>query len=157
MSLYNYFHPVFSLPTSQQSGLSEHGTFEANKAVEQVSEKKAGEKWKYSSFTDEDRATVGKFAAENGNTAAIKHFKVNHNVGESTVCNFNIKYIDQLEKHRKRGNASLPVTSIGTKKHGRPLTLGNFDSEVQKYVTALTLGMGGISVYSYLTVLIHKL
>ena len=46
-----------------------------------------------------------------------------------------MKYLDELKKHRKCGNASLPVMSIGTKNHGRPLTLG--DLEVQKYVTAL--------------------
>ena len=40
MSLYIYFHPVSSLPMSQQSGLSECTTFKANKAVEQVLEKK---------------------------------------------------------------------------------------------------------------------
>ena len=39
MSLYNYFHPVSSLPTSQQSGISERMTVKANKAVKQVLEK----------------------------------------------------------------------------------------------------------------------
>ena len=63
MSLYNYFHPVSYLPMSQQSSLSEHTTFEPNKAVEWVLEKKkTGERQKYSSFTDEDCATIGKFA-----------------------------------------------------------------------------------------------
>ena len=80
---------------SQQSGLSERTTFEANKAVEWVLEKKkTGKKRKYSSLTDEDRATIGKFATENGNTAAVKRFKVSHNVGESTVRNCKIKYLD---------------------------------------------------------------
>ena len=79
----------------QQSGLSECTTFEANKAVEQVlQKKKAGKKWKYSSFTDEDCAAIGKFAKENENAAAVKCFKVNHNIGESTVCNCKIKYLD---------------------------------------------------------------
>ena len=45
MSLYNYFHPVSSVPMRQQSGLSECTTFEANKAVERVlQKKKAGKK-----------------------------------------------------------------------------------------------------------------
>ena len=29
--------------------------------------------------------TIGKYAAENGNTAAIKRFKASHDIGESTV------------------------------------------------------------------------
>ena len=59
-----------------------------------LEKKKAGKKRKYSSFTDEDRATIGKFATENGNATAVKRFKVSHNVGESTVCNCKIKYLD---------------------------------------------------------------
>ena len=55
--------------------------------------KRKSKKRKYLSFTNEDRATIGKFATENGNTAAVKRFKVSHNVGESTVRNCKIKYL----------------------------------------------------------------
>jgi hypothetical protein len=45
MSLFKYFEPISSLPTSQQTGLSELTTSEANKSVQKVLEKKKlGEK-----------------------------------------------------------------------------------------------------------------
>lgn len=80
---------------------------------------------------------IGKYAAENGNAATVKHFKASHNIGESTVRSFKIKYLQEIEKNRKSGNASSSVTKIGTKKRGRPLTLGELDKEVQQYILAL--------------------
>ena len=50
------------------------------------SEASAGKKRKYTTtFTPEDRAAIARYAAQNGNSAAVKKFKASHNVGESTV------------------------------------------------------------------------
>ena len=39
-------------------------------------------------LTPEDRAAIARYAAQNGNSAAVKKFKASHNVGESTVRSF---------------------------------------------------------------------
>ena len=62
MSLHKHFKPANALPTPKESGLSMHATTEANKAVEST-----GRKRKYTStFIPEERAAIGKYAAENG-------------------------------------------------------------------------------------------
>ena len=66
MSLFKYFQwKEGFLPTPEQAGLSEKATKAANTAVMEVKSKKRKR------FTDEERAKVGQFAAENGNNAAI--------------------------------------------------------------------------------------
>ena len=78
MSL-KFFKPTNVLLTAKDTGLSEHVVQEANKAVEnaqkeqEVSEAPPVKKRrKYTvTFTPEDRAKIGKHAAENGNVAAV--------------------------------------------------------------------------------------
>ena len=85
------------LPTPQDTGLKAHTISEANKRVNGILTKdqptnEAGtlKKRRYSTtFTGEDRAKIGKYAAENGNASAVKHFKQAHpGLGESTVRYF---------------------------------------------------------------------
>ena len=84
MSLFKYFQRKEGfLPTPEQAGLSEKATKAANTAVMEVKSKK---RKCYINFTDEERAKVGQFAAENGNNAAIKKFRAQFpDLGESTV------------------------------------------------------------------------
>ena len=71
--------------------VGEVATREANKAVTEElrrSEAKQTRKRKaYSVFSGEQHAQIGKYAAENGNTAAVKRFKVDYDgqLEESTV------------------------------------------------------------------------
>ena len=53
-------------------------------------------------FTAEQRATTGKYASEYGNPAAVKKFKANiegGQLGESTVCLFKKRYIEELKQN----------------------------------------------------------
>ena len=89
MSLPKFFNPTNALPTAKDTGLSEHVIREANKALEnsqkgqQVSEDPPVKKTrKYTTtFSPEDRAEIGKHAAENRNAAAVRKY----GVGESTA------------------------------------------------------------------------
>ena len=67
---------------------------EANEAVkEALNDTNVPKKKKYmTAFTAEDRASIGHYASENGNAAAVKKFRATHNVGESTVRSFKKKY-----------------------------------------------------------------
>ena len=94
----------------------------------------------YTAFSDEDRAkiNIGKHAAENGNSSALKKFRrVYPDLGESTVRSFKRKYYEVLKEQVRQSGQSAIVESIPSKKRGRPLTLGDLDNEVQQYVRAL--------------------
>ena len=128
------------LPTAKQSGIGERATSSANAKVQEALTRCAtsGKRKRYASYTDEDRAKFGKYASENGNAAALKRFRKDiPELGESTVRSFKTKYLAALENSRKLEDLT-PITSIPSKKRGRPLNLpGELHSEVQQYIRAL--------------------
>ena len=70
MSLLRYFKPANRLPTADEAGLPTTVTAEVNKAVEKAqhgaSKVEKSKKRKYTTaFTPEDRAAIGRYAAEN--------------------------------------------------------------------------------------------
>ena len=94
-----------------------------------------GTKRKYTTFTPEDRAAIGRYAAENGNAAAVKKFKATHSVGESTVRWFKKQYVEET---KKRENPEAEVRSLHKLKRGRKVMLGEqLDAKVKNYILAL--------------------
>ena len=82
MALLRFLKPKSSLPSATDTGLGETTTKEANAAVERVlqeqSQPTGGRTRKrkvYTSFSDEQRAVIGRYAAEHSNAAAVKKFK----------------------------------------------------------------------------------
>ena len=80
MALLKYFSR--SLPTAEDTGIGEVATREANRAVtEEIRRSEAAQtkpprkRKAYIVFSSEQRAAMGKYAAENGNAAAVKKFK----------------------------------------------------------------------------------
>ena len=123
------------MSSSKETDIGGAATKEANKRVlEEEEEKEAGQQKKrkvYSSYTDTDRAAIGRYAAEHGNIAAQRDFKSKlPDLGESTIRSFKKKYLAALSKGES-------VDKIPSMRHGRPLTLGELDKEVQSYVRAL--------------------
>ena len=113
MSLHRYFKRL--LPTSKETGLGEATTQAANKRVKRVL---AGEgepsakklRKERSIYSDKDRAAIGRYAAENGNAMAQKHFKSKYpELGESTVRSFKQKYLSLV------ASGKSTVTSIPNK------------------------------------------
>ena len=130
---FKYFQQQ-SLPRSEETGLGEVLTKEANTAVERVSEEERNgaecRKRKYTHFTPEQRAKIGKYAAEYGNTASVRHFsKEFSTLGESTVRLFRKGYEAEL----RRKSLEHEISHLPKKKQGRPLTLGDLD----QYLRAL--------------------
>ena len=143
MSLHKYFKRA--LPTSEETGLGEATTRTVNRSVQRVldgCEKSAKKPRKERTvYSDTDRAAIGKYAAENGNTSAQKHFKEKFpELGESTVRSFKQKYLSLV------AGGKSSIASIPTKRMGRPLALGDLDQEVQKYIRALRAAGTAISV-----------
>ena len=133
MSLHKCFKRT--LPTSQETGLGASTTKTVNKRVQNVldsGENTAKKPRKRIVYSCEDQVAIGKYTAENGNASAQKHFKKKFpELGESTVHLFKQKYRSLI------ASGERSVTSISNKSMGRPLALGDFDQEVQKYIKAL--------------------
>ena len=77
MSLYKYFQPSSAnLPSPEEVGLGETVTAEANSAVREkfgrIEAARGKKRKRYTAFTDEERARIGRYAAENGISAALK-------------------------------------------------------------------------------------
>ena len=90
MSLLRIFKPLGQLPTADQTGLPTHAVSSANSAARKRAldgEDTDRAKWKQkyaTTFTPEDRAKVGKYAAQNGVAKAQKNFR-KLNLKESKV------------------------------------------------------------------------
>ena len=134
MSLRRYFKPANKLPTADKAGLSANVVKEVNQVVTRTleqSEASAGKKGKYTTtFTPEDRAAIARYAAQNGNSAAVKKFKAYHNVGESTVRSFKKIYLEELKKQPNPGNEAEEVTSL-------PLIFAIARRQTQRFNTQL--------------------
>ena len=131
MSLRRYFKPANKLPTADKAGQSANVVKEVNQVVTRTLERteaSAGKNRKYTTtFTPEDRAAIARYAAQNGNSAAVKKFKASHNVGESS---FKKKYLEELKKQPNPGNEAEEVTSL-------PLIFAIARRQTQKFNTQL--------------------
>ena len=85
-------------------------TQSANAAVlREVQAERPRKRKAYTVFTAEQRATIGKYASEHRNAAAVKKFKANiegGQLGESTVRLFK-RYFEKLKKAKHSG-ATVP-------------------------------------------------
>ena len=96
MALLHYFQVTASLPTAEDMTLGDTVTQSANAAVlRKVQAERQRKRKAYTVFTAEQRATIEKYASEQGNAAAVKKFKANiegGQLGESTVRLFKKRY-----------------------------------------------------------------
>ena len=142
MSLFKFLKPLSDrLPTAEETSLPENAVRSANNAVQNMQRKR-----KYTTtFTAEDRAKVGKYAAENGVAKAQRHFK-QLNLSESTIRYFRKRYLNELSKRVKAGD-STEVTQLDVAKRGRKLALGEtLDAEVKRYIQRLRENGTAVSV-----------
>ena len=139
MSIRRYFKSTVNLPTPSQAQLREvnQAVTTALEREEAGNQAKRGKKQKYNaSFTPEDRAAIGRYAAENGNAAAVKKFKTSHGVGESTIRLFKKRYQDEVKKLENTG--ALEMRSLPKLKTGWKFMPGEqLDAKVKEYVQVL--------------------
>ena len=144
MALLRYFQAQAFLPTAEETTLGDTVTQLANASVlREVQVKRPRKRKAYTAFTAEQRATIGKYASEHGNAAAVKKFKADFEgtqLGESTVRLFKKRYIEEFKEVKHSGATVPEVRSIASRKRGRPLTLGDVDTKVQAYIKALKAG-----------------
>ena len=80
----------------------------------------------YEHFSKRDKAKIAKYAAENGVTAAIRHFSKafpGRLLKESSVRTWKMKYLRELSLRTKAGKDTV-IEELLTKKSSRPLILG---------------------------------
>ena len=79
----------------------------------------------YIKVSNEERAKIGGYAARNGVTAALQHFKKTKeypNLKEATVRGWKEQYCEELEKRsKKRSSCNNSITQLPAKRRGRPL------------------------------------
>ena len=150
MAMLRYFQVTASLPTAEDTTLGDTVTQSTNAAVlREVQAERPRKRKAYTMFTAEQRATIGKYASEHGNAAAVKKFKANiegGQLGESTVRLFKKRYFEELKKVKHSGATVPEVKSIASRKRGRPLTLGDVDTKVLAYIKALRLAGTPVNV-----------
>ena len=152
MALYKYFAPAKpSLPKPNgplSAVVPSSSIAAANKEVTKVLEEELDQKdatpksarGEYERFTPEEKARIGKRAAEHGVPAAIRYFsKVfpGRSLKESTVRTWKKRYLQEISG-RKRAGEAVTVEALENKKTGRPLMLSqDLDKQVQSYLAAL--------------------
>ena len=86
--------------------------------------------------TPEQKANIGKYAAEHGIVNAIRKFSKNFDqmLKESTIRGWKKAYLKELHLRKKSGS-SIVVSELNEKKNGRPLMLGeDLDQKVSAYI-----------------------
>lgn len=136
MSLLTYFKP--SVRESEHMTRKERKTIDECVKQAIASEDLEGSKkrGRYNSYTPEERAVIGKYAAENGPTRAARHYTktFGHDINESTARKLRSEYLNELKVVKERDVAGQ-VVALPKKSQGRPLLLGReLDGVVQEYV-----------------------
>ena len=102
------------------------------------SEKSVNRSPQYRKWTDKQRYTIGKYAAENGNANTLRKFKTEFpNLSESTVRTFKKRYYKKMRKCKEKLEESKSIMKYA-RKTGRPHLLGELDEMVQKHIRSLS-------------------
>ena len=122
---------------------------EANQEVANLNESdQPNKRSPYLKATPEQKAIIGRYAAENGIVNSIRRFQKDFptdSLKESTIRGWKNAYLNELES-RKRADSDLDVKALPQKKTGQPLTLDeDTDMEVQQYLLALREAGGAIN------------
>ena len=131
------------VPYVEDSGLGrlEYDEMVANRVPDLAdpspSKRRRVSRGKYTVYTAESRAKIGKYALENGNERARLHFKAHFpNLKESTIRNFKKAYKEQLKKKAQ-------VTALPTMPRGRPPLLMELDKKLLRFLNAMR-ARGGV-------------
>ena len=92
----------------------------------------------YFVYSPEERSNIAKYAAENGTSRTVHHFKRKYpSLNESTVRTFKAKY--EREKKAARIEKRQPLQKICSQPRERPTMLGPIDEMVQSYLKVCIL------------------
>lgn len=154
MSILNYFRPSGdSLPEPNGSlsrDLPPHVIRDVNEAVRAEAEKeKTKHRGPYNKYSPKLRATIGKRASIYSIASTSRYYskKFGTEVGESTIRSIKKDYVRCLEEARRSAPPSsiIAITTLPTRRRGRPLLLNDLDGKVQVYIEKVRSKGGSIS------------
>lgn len=103
---------------------------------------------KYTAYSDEARAKIGKYASQNGNERARQKFLTEFpKLTESTVRNFKKMYLQQLKEERKKNPIPNPVTKLPVLPKGRPPLMLSLDQKLIKFLKAVRSKGGVVNIH----------
>ena len=106
------------MPSASESGLGVLEYQQVSAAVTPIADPapaKRRARGSYTVYSAEQRAAIGKYALENGNNNARKHFTgLFPSLKESTIRNFKKAYKEKLDDRRRRQSLQ-PVTELPSK------------------------------------------
>ena len=140
-----------TLPTLSESGLGiveyQEVATAVNKELAAPPAKRKRGSGTYTTYTPTQRAMIGKYALENGNERARKHFLSKFpNLPESTIRYFKKAYREELEKKRKKCDPQ-PVVEITARPKGRPPILLDLDEKLMKFLKAIRAKGGVVNIH----------
>ena len=145
MALLKYFKLKKSPLPDPEGPLSAHVSTKyiegANEEVSSIlNDDQSNKRSSYFKATPEQKAVIGRYAAESGIVNSIRRFQKDFptdSLKESTIRGWKNAYLKELES-RKRSGSELDVKTLPQKKTGRPLILDEeTDKEIQQYLLAL--------------------
>ena len=84
---------------------------------DEIAQKKSKRKTSYQKCSGEDRFKIGKYASENGATAAVRKFKNSYpDMNESAVRGFKSNYEEELKKAKRQSRTM--TKALPEKKEG---------------------------------------
>ena len=135
-TLEHFFKSTSDAESSSSAAVPVFAFLAAQRKTEKVAStgKKRGS---YATISEELKAKVAKYAAENGASASLRHLKSAQELDlkESTVRGWVTTYQKRLHSLRKEGKP-LTVSVLSEKSRGRPLLVGN---ELEEQVPASRL------------------
>ena len=124
MALFKYFEPAEAALTSSVVPASTVKAVnkEVNKELEKELEK-GSKRGEYLKLSSEEKATIAKYAFENGIANAVRHFK-GKKLKATSVSDWKKIYERELKDKKKLGDREVVVLSLPEKTRGRPPLLG---------------------------------
>ena len=101
---------------------------------------RSGQPQHYNSYIPSQKATIGKFAVENGVMAVKRKFsaKLKLNINKSTVRRFKTAYLEERRRKREFDDSDGEIKELHPRKRGREVLLGEkMDTMVQCYITKI--------------------
>lgn len=138
------------MSTIEEAGLGNVEYRQVSTAVTEITDlspAKRRARGNYIVYSAEQPATIGKYAQENGNENARKHFtRLLPNLKESTIRNFKKAYKEKLE-HQRKQQCLEPVTKLPLKSRGRPPLLHKLDEKLVKFLQAVMHKGGVVNIH----------
>ena len=114
----------------------------ANKSVQKeldvlVTGSRKRKRGEYGDYSPDTRYKIARYAIENGNSRAARHFSsvLDRNINESTVRGFKTSY--NRRRNLNKEFEPSQTSSLPRSPRGRPTKLGKYDEFVQSYIRKL--------------------